>query len=452
MSVKIKTSLIYFISIFSLIIFNGCKKEKNNYFSETQMLNIVKTVDVQKKPFNEDLNSFGTISYKTKNNVSVLVDGTLEKLNVHEGDYVKKGQLLAKLRNVQLEIQKEQALNSVESAKASLFQAQTALQETEMNIESRILSIQKSELNLEQIKLELEEAKNQLQNNKELLEVGGITESAYKSFEISVKAKETDVLVKEKEIEISKLGLRDEDLIKNGYTPSSDPEQKTKQLIELNCRSAKASVEAAKASLSNAQKNLDSAQKLIDELKIYAPVSGVVGALAFENGEHVPQNETLLVIMDVSEVYAVFSIHEQDIQYFNIGDTITVELPSANKCFNTKLSEISPIADSTSGNFTVKSIISNADSSIKPGMFVKCTVVRNDQTQLYCFPETCLIQKDGETGFVFTIVNGLAALKQVNIKKEKDGYIWVATGFKDKDVLIDKPSPFLKEGEKVETR
>lgn len=448
MSAKIKISILFVILI---CILSGCKKE-NQTAVDTSVLNIVKTVKVEKKPFNEDLNSFGTISYKTKNNVSVLVEGTLDKLYVKEGDYVRKGQLLARLRNVQLEIQKDQALNSLESAKASLFQAETALQEQALNIESRIISLEKSELNLVQLNLELEEARVQLQNNKKLLEVGGVTESAYKSFEISVKAKETDVTVKEKEIEISKLGLRDEDLIKNGYTPSSDPAEKTKQLIDLNCRSAKASVEAAKANLSSSQKNLDSAQKLLDELKIYAPVSGVVGATNYENGEHVPQNESLLILMDVSEVYAVFSIHEQDIQYFNVGDTITIELPAVNKFFKTKLSEISPMADATSGNFTVKSIISNADSSIKPGMFVKCTVARNDQTQLYCFPETCLIQKDGETGFVFTVVNDLAVLKQVNIKKEKDGYIWVATGLKDKDVLIDKPSPFLKEGERVETR
>lgn len=448
MFAKIKISILFVIFI---CILTSCKEEKQTV-TENSSLNIVKTVAVQKKSFNEDLNSFGTITYKTKNNVSVLVDGTLEKINVREGDYVKKGQLLARLRNVQLEIQKDQALNTLESAKASLFQYQTALQEEELNIESRILSIEKNELNLEQLKLELEEARNQLQNNKELLEVGGITESSYKSFEISVKAKETEVIVREKEIAISKLGLRDEDLIKNGYKPSSDPQEKMKQLIDLNTRAAKASVESAKAGLSSAQKNLDSAQKLIDELKIYAPVSGIVGVINFENGEHIPQNENLMVIMDVSEVYAVFSIHEQDIQYFTIGDTITVELPSANKMFNTKLNEISPIADSTSGNFTVKSIISNPDSSIKPGMFVKCTVVRTDQTILYCFPETCLIQKDGESGFVFTVVNGMAALKQVNIKKERDGYIWVTNGFKDKDILIDKPSPFLKEGEKVETR
>ena len=101
----------------------------------------------------------------------------------------------------------------------------------------------------------------------------------------------------------------------------------------------------------------------------------------FENGEFIPENEKLLTLMDISEVNAVFSIQEQDIQYFHIGDSLTVELPSINKKYNTKISEISPIADSTSGNFTVKALLPNKDSSIKPGMFVKCNVQRNEKDE-----------------------------------------------------------------------
>lgn len=454
MFVKIKNSAVVLVLIsliYFSVCFSGCKKNAASV-TDTSVLNVVKTVKVEKKPYNEDLNSFGTVSYKTKNNVTVLVEGTLEKWNVKEGDFVQKGQILGKMRNVQMEIQKDQAVNSLETSKVSLFQAQTSLQDEELSVESRILSIQKSELNLEQLKLELEEARLTLEKNKELLEIGGVTESSYKNMELSVRAKETEVSITEKEIEISRLGMRDEDLLKNGYKISEDPEEKIRQLVELNTRSARASVETAKSNLSSSQKNLDSIEKLLEELTIRAPVSGVVGALNFANGEYVPQNESVMVIMDVSEVYAVFSIHEQDIQYFNVGDAITVELPSVNKYIKTKLSEISPIADSTSGNFTVKALLSNKDSSIKPGMFVKCTVLRNDQTPMCAFPETCLVQKDGESGFVFAVVNNLAALKQVKIVKEKDGYIWVTNGVKEKDVLIDKPSPFLKEGERVETR
>ena len=451
MFVKIKKNKFFslFILIYLCILFSSCR-DKNNISIDASSLPVVKTVKVENRKLNDDLNSFGTISYKTKNNVSVLVEGTLGKLYIKEGDFVRKGQTLAKLRNVQLEIQKEQAQNSLEAAKVALYQAKVNLQEQKLNIERRLISIDKSALNLEQTRLELEEAKTNLENNRQLLDVGGVTESSFRSMEISVKAKETDCIVKEKEIEISKLGLRDEDLIANGYVISSDIEEKKKQFIELNTRSAVASIETQKAQLSSAEKNLTAIEKLIDELTIKAPVNGVVGVLYFENGEYIPENEKLLTLMDISEVNAVFSIQEQDIQYFHIGDALTVELPSINKKYNTKISEISPIADSTSGNFTVKALLPNKDTLIKPGMFVKCNVPRNEKSLYLCIPETAIVKKDGDKATVFAVVNGFIVIKEIILKTQKDGYVWIDSGLRDSDVLVNKPSPFLKEGEKVE--
>ena len=104
-------------------------------------------------------------------------------------------------------------------------------------------SIEDIKLDIKKLEVELEEAKTNLENNRQLLEVGGVTESSFRSMEIAVKSKETECIVKEKEIEISKLGLRDEDLIANGYIIGSNPEEKKKQFIELNTRSAVASIE-----------------------------------------------------------------------------------------------------------------------------------------------------------------------------------------------------------------
>lgn len=453
MFVKIKSKTNAFFGLFILLVlFSVSCNYQNSNNIDTPELSVVSTVKVELKKLNDDLNSFGTMNYKTKNNVSVLVEGTLEKLYVKEGDYVKKGQVLASLRNVQLEIQREQAENTLESAKVSLYQAEINLQEQRLSVESRLIALEKSEYNLIQTKLELEESKKELENKRQLLEVGGITESSFRSMEISHKAKETEHNVLEKEIEISKLGFRDKDLITNGFEVTIDPEIKKQQLIELNTRNAVASVESQKVQLKSAEKNLVSVIKLIDELTIRAPVDGIVCVLYFESGEFIPENEKLLTLIDISEVNAVFSIQEQDIQYFHVGDALTVDIPSIGKHIDTKISEISPIADSSSGNFTVKALIPNKNEIIKPGMFVKCNVQRNEKKAYVCVPETVIIKKEGNVASVFSVVNGFVVLKEITIKAQKDGNIWVETGLKESDILVNKPSPFLREGEKVEIR
>jgi len=413
-------------------------------------ITFVLSVPVINLVLDNDLNSFGTISYKAKNDITAKVEGIITIINAREGAVVANGQQLALLRNVQLEIQKDQHENTLSSAQAALFMAQTKMEEARLGVESRLLNIDKNHYTLIQQELELEDAYIILRGRRELHEIGGITDATLKSLELSISAKEAGIAILKKDIEIARLGLRDSDLINAGYRIAATDEEKIKQFIDLNTRTVAAEILSAEANARNAAKSLDAVQRLLDELTIRSTVAGVVGALYFENGEHVSQNEKIATVMDISSVYAIFYIQEQDIVNFVQGTPLTIEIPSLNRFYNAKIDEISPVADPQSGNFSVKAEIPNENLSIKPGMFIKCVIPRTQNISYPAIPETALVKSSGTNGSVFCIVNGLAILKQIQIQAQKDGMIWVSSGIVAGDVVIDKPSPFLKEGEYVE--
>jgi hypothetical protein len=91
-------------------------------------------------------------------------------------------------------------------------------------------------------------------------------------------------------------------------------------------------------------------------------------------------------------------------------------------------------------------------------MFVKCRIPRGEGEQYPAIPESSLLQASAETasaetaGQVFCVLNGIAVLKEITIKAKKEGFLWVAAGIKEGDLVIDKPSPYLKEGSYVEYR
>lgn len=437
--------------LFFILLLISCTPKRNA--TKTNDTNIiVKTILVENKKISDDLNSFGTITYKTKNDITNQVEGTIIQLYVKEGDTTNKGQHLALLRNVQLEIQKEQYKNTLESAKAALLLAQTKMREERLSVESRLLTQEKNTMKLQQKELELKEAKNMLESKGELHQIGGITDSAYQNLQLSIKSQETDMAILKKEIEISQLGLRDEDLVNAGYSIPKSTEEKNKLLIELNTQSVVAEIESAQASLRNAEKSIDSINKLLDELVIRSTVNGVIGALYFENGEYVAANEKIATIMDISRIYAVFSIQEQDIINFSIGTPLNIEIPSLQFESIAKIDEISPVADPQSGNFSVKAEIDNINNTIKPGMFIKCTIPRKENLFYPAIPETAIVQKNDKEAFVFCVVKDIAVLKKVQIHTQKDGWIWLDAGLTENEIIIDKPSPFLKEGEYVQTQ
>jgi RND family efflux transporter MFP subunit len=419
---------------------------------EGQVL-LVQASPAELRVLQDELSSFGTISYKTKNDITVQVEGTITAVLAREGDWVGENAPIALLKNVQLEIQRDQTAISLEQARTALSLARTRLEEARLSAESRLLTLERGQLQLDHRELELGEARSTLRKRRELWELGGLSDEAYRNLELSVLSQEAEINMLKKELEIASLGLRDRDLEAAGIVPARDRAERKAQFVALNTRSAQAEFEAARANLQNAEKSLDSVRRLMEELTIRASVPGVLGALYFENGEFAGRNEKLATVMDISRVFAVFFVQEQDMRDLGTGSALHIDIPSLDLAYDADITEISPVADPQSGNFSVKAELPNGDGRVKPGMFIRCRIPRGEERRYPAIPETSLLRRDsGEQGQVFCAVNGIAVLREIGIAARREGILWVSSGLKEGDLVIDKPSPYLKEGLYVEYR
>lgn len=433
--------------LFFLLV--ACKNNTKNVIETDQPL--VKVIKVERKIYNEELVSFGTISYKTKNDITIPVEGTLIYLGIKEGDQVKKNQILARLRNVQLELQRDQAQNAIESAQAVLTRMKPRKWEIQLGVENKLISVKNIEIRFEQKKMELTNAKENLLKKSELLAIGGITDTAFKSESLAVLSLESEIALMENELESARLGSRDSDLVANGIVPSGEPEAKKKQFIDLSLREINAEIESAEAGLRNANSSFDSIKRLIEELTVKSPVSGILGAKYYELGEFIKGNEKLFTIIDISTVVAVFSIQEQDIIYFTKGSQLLLDIQSLGQKIQTNISDISPMADPESGNFTVKAEIKNTSEKIKPGMFVKCLIPKKADEKVLSLSESAVIKKNGENFYVYSVINSIIVLKEINVRSIKNGIVWIDSGVEVNEIVVDYPSPFLKEGQNVKS-
>ncbi len=426
----------------------SCRGEENDYALSDSPVE-VHVVKVEDKLLDDNLNSFGTVSYKSKTDLTVQVAGTITGFTAKEGKIVRKGQVLAVLKNIQLEIQKKQTESSLKSAESSLKLSETELAQEILNVESRMISIQKAELNIKQKQDELELQKKNLEAQEALNKIGGVTDSSIEQLKMGLSSQTTEIEILKKELEMSTLGLRNEDLINSGIVPSEDEAVRKRQLIELNTKSKIAQIEQAKASVENMRQQLLSVNTMMDELVIKAPVDGIIAQNYYENGEYIEANQKFTTLIDTTSVYALIYIQEQDMVNFTAGTPIFVTIPSITKSFSSVISEISPIADSSSGNFRVKAELDNVGGEIKPGMFVKCSIQRKSAELYPAIPESCLISSSENAAKIFTVMNGFAVKKDVTVSGRKDGFVWIRDSLKSGDVVIDNPSPFLKEGQKV---
>jgi RND family efflux transporter MFP subunit len=433
-------------SVLSLV---ACAKEGPRTIAEESVP--VTTVVIAPQPVPREISCFGMITFTRKVDISATVDGKVEKLLIREGQTVRPGQRLIVLRNVQLELRRAQALSGIASARAALDLVRAKLWEGELAVEARLVAVQRTELELEQKRLDVEDARQTLANKEELSKVGGVTAEALAAVRLRLQSARNDYAMIEKDLVSRRIGLRDEDLLRDGKTPSTDPATRVRQLVSLNTKTLVADVEDATARAESARRELEASEELIKALSIDAPSGGIVGAKYVEAGEYIAQNGKLLTLMDTTNVFAALSVQESEMPLLREGMTAQLSvdaLPGA--ALEGRVDSISPTADPQSGAFLVKASVANRAGTLRPGMFVRARIIYEKPRVTLVIPEKCILQKKGSAAQVFRVVNGKAFLRQVTIGRDLGGSFTVEEGLRKGDVLIESPPSTLREGMNVE--
>ena len=115
----------------------------------------------------------------TEVNIAFKTPGKLIERTVDEGDYVKKGQVIARLDSDQLQAQRDRETAGLQSAKAMLAQAETALEWQKKNMAA---DIEQRRADLSSALARLQELKNGARP-QEIQEVNAAVESAQAEWE-----------------------------------------------------------------------------------------------------------------------------------------------------------------------------------------------------------------------------------------------------------------------------
>jgi len=268
----------------------------------------------------ETVTASGKIQPETEVKLSSEVSGEVVELLVKEGDVVKKGQLLFKVRPDVLKSGFDRASASYSSQKASVASAAQLLQQSQGTFANE--------------------------------------EGIYKR---NVE------LFKKKVISVAEF-----DAAKAAYSTA-----------KTNLESAKQSVIAAKFTLEQSGANVQEASANLAKATIFAPVDGVISKLSVELGDRILgtaqfAGTEIMRISNLTSMEVNVDVNENDINRVNVGDSATIEVDAfADKKFKGVVTEIASSSKdigtaSTSvdqvTNFVVKvRIASDSYSGVKGG-------------------------------------------------------------------------------------
>ncbi len=121
--------------------------------------------------------------------------------------------------------------------------------------------------------------------------------------------------------------------------------------------------------------NIEQTKKVTTNFNVYANVSGYIETIFVEEGNHVKEGMPLFMVSNLSTVWAVFDVYEQDIKHFKKGLPITIRLNAyPDKEIKTKIDFIDPNLDLSTRIIAVRATLSNKEGKLKPGMFISSSI------------------------------------------------------------------------------
>jgi Cu(I)/Ag(I) efflux system membrane fusion protein/cobalt-zinc-cadmium efflux system membrane fusion protein len=171
-------------------------------------------------------------------------------------------------------------------------------------------------------------------------------------------------------------------------------------------------------------------------LTLTAPASGLVLEKNILTGQKIMPGDSLMVLADLTNIWADADIYESDIPYIKVGMSAEISLPFwQGKNFKGEVIFVSPTLDSETRSLKARLNIGNLDLLLKPGMYADARLLYQlgEKTAV---PETA-VMRTGERDYAFRD-DGEGRLTPVEIKVGtlSDGYFEVVSGLKEGERVV----------------
>ncbi len=304
--------------------------------------------------------------------ISFKISGRMIERTVNEGDWVKKGQVIARLDPGQLKDQKARDQALVTSAVSNYQQLTTTIQFQKATLESDVAA-RRAEVNQAQAKLDallsgnrkqdIQQAEAAVTDAKAQLEFAkqdwARAQTLYKNEDISTqqfdqyrtKFESATALLRQAEEKSSLMqeGPRKEDIAgARAEVAKAEASLRTAEAnrIELQRKEEELNARQAEIARSRAQEGISESQ--IDDTVVTSPIDGVVLMKSAEVGEVLAAGTTVVTIGDLDHPWLRAYINETDLGRVKLGQKVSLTTDSfPGKVYSGQISFISSEAEFT---------------------------------------------------------------------------------------------------------
>jgi multidrug efflux pump subunit AcrA (membrane-fusion protein) len=371
------------------------------------------------------ISATGSLIANETSDVAPKVAGKVANVYANVGQFVGQGATLAKLDD-------SDALQRLTAARAGVAQAQAAVRQAEARLglgvngkfsASAVPEVRAASANYGQAQAELRQAQANEKRYRELVESGDVAMITYDQYRTARDTAQARA-----------------DAARQGLEAAVNAAKQNNQAIA----SAQAGVQAAQA-------QVGIAEQAVADTVVRAPFSGFITARPVAVGEYVASSNPIVTMVKTNPIKVNIQIAEADVPYVAVGRGVSITVDAyKDRRFAGTVSAINQAIDPTSRSAIVEAQIQNDDNALKPGMFATAQISREGGATGVFVPKSAVFSDPTTNSYrVFTIDNGIAKLRVVQLGTEEGDSYQILSGLDPDQVVATSNVDQLYEGAKV---
>jgi cobalt-zinc-cadmium efflux system membrane fusion protein len=183
-------------------------------------------------------------------------------------------------------------------------------------------------------------------------------------------------------------------------------------------------------------RQLETNRRLSADYPIVSPRSGVVLKREVTVGQVVQPADPAFTIADLSSVWIVANVPEEEAGVLKQGMEVSVRIPALpQEELKGKLSYVSPIVDPNTRTVAVRMDVANSSGLLKPDQLASMTFTGKSQQQL-TIPNTAIVREDDRDHVFIRIGEGRFILREVSLGAEENDRRTVLSGVTAGDSIV----------------
>jgi len=169
-----------------------------------------------------------------------------------------------------------------------------------------------------------------------------------------------------------------------------------------------------------------------------SPVRGIVLEKMAVKGMRFMPGETLYKIADLSKLWMMVDVFEQDIGLIKVGQAAQVSIDAfPGRVFATRVSYIYPTLNEQTRTAQVRLEMSNADGQLRPGMYAQALLsIKNNQQAVLSVPDSAVIYSGSRKLVLVDLGEGKFAPRTVKLGRQSDDQIEILDGVTEGEKVV----------------